>query len=149
MRHFFDKEAKKQGFKGSVLVVFVNPEKAKEFLELPEVKFKGIQLLRKWHQDYVEEKRKEIEERKAKKEAKRKKDEDASQEVGKCKLGEVDFSIFLLFLPQSRWDWWCIILFCIYEVILALLSFPLHTFKCGIGEQNISKGSRITTTSLY
>lgn len=80
MRHFFDKEAKKQGFKGSVLVVFVDQEKAQTFLELPEVKYNGTQLLRKWHKDYVEEKKKEIEERKAKKEAKRKKDEDASHE---------------------------------------------------------------------
>lgn len=83
MRHFFDKEAKKQGFKGSVLVVFVDQEKAQTFLELPEVKYNGTQLLRKWHKDYVEEKRKEIEERKAKKEAKKKekKDEDPSHEV--------------------------------------------------------------------
>lgn len=76
MRHFFDKEAKKQGFKGSVLVVFEDREKAQEFLELPEVKYNGTQLLRKWHQDYVEEKRKEIEERKARKEAKRKREEE-------------------------------------------------------------------------
>ncbi|KAG0727410.1 La [Chionoecetes opilio] len=81
MRHFFDREAKKQGFKGSVLVVFMNREKAQEFLELPEVKFKGTLLLRKWHEDYVEEKKKEVEERRAKKEAKRKKNEEnASQE---------------------------------------------------------------------
>lgn len=96
MRHFFDKEAKRQGFKGSVLVVFVDQDKAQAFLELPEVKYNGIQLLRKWHKDYVEEKKKEIEERKAKKEAKRKKDEDGSHEVKECKWGKLNFSFFYL-----------------------------------------------------
>ncbi|XP_050714857.1 la protein homolog [Eriocheir sinensis] len=80
MRHFFDKEAKKQGFKGSVLVVFVDRENAEKFLNLPEVKYNGTQLLRKWHEDYLEEKRKEIEERKARKEAKKKDGDNASQE---------------------------------------------------------------------
>ncbi|XP_042229582.1 la protein homolog [Homarus americanus] len=75
MRHFFDKESKKQGFKGSVLVVFPTEEKAKEFKEVKEVKFKGTYLIRKWHEDYVEEKKKEIEERKARKEARKKKEE--------------------------------------------------------------------------
>lgn len=84
MRHFFDREAKKQGFKGSVLVVFADTEKAEAFLNLPEVKYDGIQLLRKWHNDYLEEKRKEIEERKARKEAKKKEGGGASQEVRQC-----------------------------------------------------------------
>jgi len=66
MRHFFNDIEKKQGFKGSVLVVFPTEEKAKEFLELEEVKYENTPLIRKWHSDYVEEKRKEVEERKAK-----------------------------------------------------------------------------------
>lgn len=76
MRYFFNKEDKKQGFKGSVLVVFPKEEKAKEFMELGEVKFKDTVLIRKWHTDYVEEKKKEIEERRAKKEARKKENQD-------------------------------------------------------------------------
>lgn len=83
MRHFFDRESKKQGFKGSVLVVFTEREKAEAFLNLAEVKYNGTQLLRKWHHDYLEEKRKEIEERKARKEARKKEGDNASQEVKK------------------------------------------------------------------
>lgn len=98
MRHFYDKEAKKQGFKGSVLVVFADREKAEAFLNLTEVKYNGTQLLRKWHEDYLEEKRKEIEERKARKEAKKKDGDNASQEVSK---GCVNVYMTLL----SKWRW--------------------------------------------
>lgn len=66
MRHFYNDIEKKQGFKGSVLVVFPSEEKAKEFLELEDVKYETTPLIRKWHSEYVEEKRKEVEERKAK-----------------------------------------------------------------------------------
>lgn len=72
MRHFFNDVEKKQGFKGSVLVVFPTEEKAKEFLDLEEVKYEGKPLERKWHADYVEEKRKEVEERKAKRNSNKK-----------------------------------------------------------------------------
>ncbi|CAL4207250.1 unnamed protein product [Meganyctiphanes norvegica] len=73
MRYFYNDAEKKQGFKGSVLVVFPNEEKAKEFLELEEVKYENTSLIRKWHADYVEEKRKEVEERKAKRNSNKKK----------------------------------------------------------------------------
>ncbi|XP_045620201.2 la protein homolog [Procambarus clarkii] len=79
MRHYFDKESKKQGFKGSILIVFPTEEKAKEFKELNEVKYLNVHLLRKWHEEYVEEKKKEIEERKARKEARKKKEEKADE----------------------------------------------------------------------
>jgi len=72
MRHYFNEAEKKQGFKGSVLVVFPDEEKAKEFMGLEEVKYETTPLIRKWHADYVEEKRKEVEERKAKRNAKKK-----------------------------------------------------------------------------
>lgn len=80
MRYFYSKVDKKQGFKGSVLVVFPDEEKAKEFFDLSEVKFKDTVLIRKWHTDYVEEKKKEIEERIARKEAKRKEKGEAAAE---------------------------------------------------------------------
>jgi len=72
MRYFYNDIEKKQGFKGSVLVVFPTEEKAKEFLELEEVKYETTPLLRKWHAEYVEEKRQEVEDRKAKRNANKK-----------------------------------------------------------------------------
>lgn len=75
MRHFFNKGEDKQGFKGSVLVVFPTVEKATEFKDLTEVKYKGTYLIRKWYEDYMEEKKKEIDERRARKEARKKKEE--------------------------------------------------------------------------
>lgn len=90
MRHYFDKESKKQGFKGSVLVVFPTVEKAKEFKELDDVKYKNTYLLRKWHEDYVEEKKKEIEERKARKEARKKKEEKEDNENKEEEAAEIE-----------------------------------------------------------
>lgn len=71
MRFFHDKESQKQGFKGSVYVVFPTAEKAKEFREMDEVRYKDILLLRQWQSEYLEAKRKEIEERRARKEARK------------------------------------------------------------------------------
>ena len=75
MRYFFDNKTGKQGFKGSILVVFPTEEKAKEFMDLGEVKYKGIVLIRKFHEKYLAEKKIEIEERQAKKEARNKEKE--------------------------------------------------------------------------
>lgn len=89
MRYFFNKNDKTQGFKGSVLVVFKTEEKAKEFMELSVVKFKTIPLICKWHEDYVEEKRKEIEERKAKKEARKNKEANENSKEEVCRASVV------------------------------------------------------------
>ncbi|XP_042891518.1 la protein homolog [Penaeus japonicus] len=101
MRYFFNKEDKKQGFKGSVLVVFPKEEKAKEFMELNEVKFKDTVLIRKWHTDYVEEKKKEIEERRAKREARKKEnqEDDCVEEEPEIELPK---GIFLHFTGFSE-----------------------------------------------
>ncbi|MCL4140764.1 UNVERIFIED_CONTAM: hypothetical protein GTU68_002072 [Idotea baltica] len=69
MRQYFDRQTKKQGFKGSILIVFPDVEKAQEFIEIDDVKFGTMPLLRKWHQDYLLEKQEEFQERKARKEA--------------------------------------------------------------------------------
>ncbi|KAK3868201.1 hypothetical protein Pcinc_026389 [Petrolisthes cinctipes] len=106
MRYFFSKEEKKQGFKGSVLVVFRTEEKAKEFKELPEVTYEGTNLLRKWYADYMEEKKKEIEERKARKEAKKKmnqQDDGDKEALDKIEEMELPKGTFLHFsgLPEG------------------------------------------------
>ena len=86
MRHFYDKKNQKQGFKGSILIVFPTEEKAKSFLDLEEIKYNGVLLIRKTYEDYLVEKKKEIEERKAKKEAKinqnAQKEKEAVEKVG-------------------------------------------------------------------
>ncbi|XP_066945149.1 la protein homolog [Macrobrachium rosenbergii] len=80
MRYFHDRDSQKQGFKGSVYVVFPTQEKAKEFREKDEVRFKDILLIRKWQSEYLEEKKKEIEERRARKEARKNKAQDQNNE---------------------------------------------------------------------
>ncbi|KAK7081634.1 hypothetical protein SK128_021424 [Halocaridina rubra] len=83
MRHFLDRsnpDGPKQGFKGSVYVIFPTEEKAEEFRELDEVRYKDTLLLRKWQSEYLEEKRKEIEERRARKEARKKEREQNDEE---------------------------------------------------------------------
>ena len=70
MRKFSDPKTEAKGFKGSILVVFKTVELAKSFLERPPVQYKKFYLIRKWFADYLDEKKKEIEERKAKKQAK-------------------------------------------------------------------------------
>ncbi|KAB7503593.1 La-like protein [Armadillidium nasatum] len=69
MRQYFDKAVKKHGFKGSILIVFPAVEKAQEFMKIDDVQYEKKPLLRKWHQDYLEEKTEEIKERKARKQA--------------------------------------------------------------------------------
>ena len=68
---FHDKATLKSGFKGSVLVVFPSEDAAKEFMKLEHVQHNKLPILRKWHADYMEEKKAEFEERKARKEARR------------------------------------------------------------------------------
>lgn len=70
MRQFYDKKSRKSGFKGSILIVFPTVEKAQEFLDIDDIKFKGKPLIRKWQREYLEEKTQEYNERQAKKQAK-------------------------------------------------------------------------------
>ncbi|XP_046999533.1 la protein homolog [Schistocerca americana] len=65
MRTYKDKATNKFVFKGSVFATFPTKEKAEEFLN-KEIKYDGNDLIRKWQSVYVEEKRKEREEAKAK-----------------------------------------------------------------------------------
>ncbi|KAF2368622.1 La protein RNA-binding domain [Trinorchestia longiramus] len=96
MRTYIDKNTSATGFKGSVLVVFKTVELAKAFLERPPTQFKKIYLIKKWFADYLEEKKKEVEERRAKKQARLEKSGDANGEGKEARpLEEVPRGAFL------------------------------------------------------
>jgi len=69
MRNYHCRNSQVQGFKGSVLVVFKTPELAKAFIEGPPTQHQQTYLIKKWFKAYLEEKKQEAEERRAKKEA--------------------------------------------------------------------------------
>ncbi|KAJ8921033.1 hypothetical protein NQ315_015829 [Exocentrus adspersus] len=70
------RSSKDHKFKGSCFIIFKDVDKCKEFIEKETIKYKDTELIRKWQSDYLEGKKKEIEERKkAKKEKKGKADE--------------------------------------------------------------------------
>lgn len=58
------RSTKDHKFKGSCFIIFKDIEKCKSFIEQESVKYKDTELIRKWQNDYLEEKKKEIEERK-------------------------------------------------------------------------------------
>lgn len=58
-------------FKGSCFVIFKNIETCKKFVELESLKYKDVELIKKWQNDYVQQKKNEIEERKKTKKAKK------------------------------------------------------------------------------
>lgn len=65
------RSTKDHKFKGSCFIIFKDIEKCKSFIEQEDVKYKDTELIRKWQNDYFEEKKKETEDRKkAKKEKK-------------------------------------------------------------------------------
>ena len=68
MRNWTEKRDKsKKNFKGSVIVTFNDRESAEKFVALESVKNpEGEELIRKWHEDYNEEKKNEYEEKKKK-----------------------------------------------------------------------------------
>ena len=68
MRNWSDKRDKtKKNFKGSVFVTFNDRESAEKFIVLESVKnVAGEELIRKWQEDYNEEKKNEFEEKKKK-----------------------------------------------------------------------------------
>ncbi|XP_018021467.1 la protein homolog [Hyalella azteca] len=97
MRTYIDKTTNANGFKGSVLVVFKTAELAKAFLERPPTQYKKLYLVKKWFADYLEEKKKERDERLAKKAARLAKTGEANGEAKEAKpLEEVARGSFLL-----------------------------------------------------
>ena len=67
MRKYHDKPTKKYLFKGSVFVTFQTKEQAKTFLEKEKLEYKETVLIRKWQDDYFEEKKAEKNKRNDKK----------------------------------------------------------------------------------
>lgn len=67
MRKYLDKPTKTYKFKGSVFVTFVKKDQCEEFINKEKVDYKGTELIRKWQEQYLEEKK---EERNAKKKSK-------------------------------------------------------------------------------
>ena len=66
-RTWLDKRSKERNFKGSVFVTFKDRESAEKFMAVESVKNpEGEELVRKWQEDYSEEKKKEFEEKKKK-----------------------------------------------------------------------------------
>ena len=60
-----DKKTKERFFKGSVFVTYKDRESAEEFMAIPSVKNpEGEELIRKWQEDYNEEKKNEFEAKK-------------------------------------------------------------------------------------
>ncbi|KAL1124203.1 hypothetical protein AAG570_001973 [Ranatra chinensis] len=80
MRNYQDKKTKTWNFKGSVFLVFPTVEEAKAFLEEKEFTYKDGEMIRMWQSDYIDQKRKEYDERK--KSQKKKPDENSSNITG-------------------------------------------------------------------
>lgn len=63
-RTWLDKKSKERFFKGSVFVTFKDRQNAEKFMDLESVKNpEGEELVRKWQEDYNEEKKKDFEEK--------------------------------------------------------------------------------------
>jgi lupus La protein len=62
LRTFVNKKDNKKGFKGSVFITFKNREAAEAFMAKDKVEYKGVELIKKWQEDYFEEKKQEFEE---------------------------------------------------------------------------------------
>ncbi|KAG5876673.1 hypothetical protein JTB14_023428 [Gonioctena quinquepunctata] len=80
-------------FKGSCFIVFKDVETCKKFVEAEDVKYKDVELIRKFQQDYWDDKKKEMDERKkAKKEKKGKIEEKPEKKLEFPKGAVVHFS---------------------------------------------------------
>lgn len=61
-----DKITKKHVFKGSCFIIFKDAETCKKFVEAESIKYKDTELIRKFKNDYFEDKKKEIQEKRNK-----------------------------------------------------------------------------------
>lgn len=66
-------------FKGSCFIIFKDEDTCKKFVELETVKYKDTELIRKFQEVYLTDKKKEIEERKKSKKEKKDKADDKPQ----------------------------------------------------------------------
>ncbi|XP_075153616.1 la autoantigen-like [Haematobia irritans] len=77
MRKYLDKPTKTYKFKGSVFVTFEKKEQTENFIEKANPKYKDTQLIVKWQEKYIEEKREEQKAKTNKKKEKKEKEEEA------------------------------------------------------------------------
>lgn len=73
-RTLLDKATKQHIFKGSCFIIFKDVETCKKFIEAESIKYNDTELIRKWKNNYVEEKKQEFQDKKNKKEKKEKKE---------------------------------------------------------------------------
>lgn len=59
MRKYLDKPTKAYKFKGSVFVTFMKKEQCEVFVTKEKVEYKETELIRKWQEQYIEEKKEE------------------------------------------------------------------------------------------
>ncbi|KAL3280818.1 hypothetical protein HHI36_004049 [Cryptolaemus montrouzieri] len=82
-------------FKGSCFIIFKDIETCKKFIDAENIKYKDVDLIRKWQEDYYKEKRAEIEElkknKKEKKLAKQKESEEKEKKDIEFPKGAVLF----------------------------------------------------------
>jgi len=74
------RSTKDHKFKGSCFIIFKDKETCKKFIDEESIKYKDVELLRKWQNDYFTDKKKQYEER-----VKSKKDKKQAQLDEKCK----------------------------------------------------------------
>lgn len=79
-RTFVDKLTNQRKFKGSCFIIFKTIDLCKKFIETESAKYKDVELIRKWQKDYIDEKRKEIEDRKRNKAEKQQKAAEKAEE---------------------------------------------------------------------
>jgi len=69
------RKLKTKEFKGTLYLTFITKEHAEQFLKQESVKYKDVELIRMWEKDFIQEKKKEYEEKLAKKDQKMKENE--------------------------------------------------------------------------
>jgi len=90
MRKYLDKPSKTYKFKGSVFAVFATKEQCEEFLKKEKVEYKERELVCKWQEKYIEEKREEYKTNKKTKKPHKKDEEEHKIELPKGALIHFD-----------------------------------------------------------
>lgn len=90
MRKYHDKGTKEYKFKGSVFATFATKEQADAFLKQEKVEYKEVALIRKWQEEYNEDKREERNAHKKKKEAAKEEEEKEKIELPKGAILHLD-----------------------------------------------------------
>jgi len=86
LRTFLNKRDNTKGFKGSVFITFKTREAAEAFMAKEKVEYKNVELTKKWQEDYLEEKKKEIEDRRKDKLDKKKQEKAAKEAAEEAKI---------------------------------------------------------------